>query len=241
MFNQLLLIACICIVVALILYFFYWNRFIAFIIGHAIRILFWNQEDSSIWIEIGRSVIKPGRTSVSYAIKYLGSIHFSLLTGRILLKDVRYYSSNQTIKLVKGQIQWRYWIRRPTSEEELNSVRGEDSKQHLDLFKLGSKALTAKHLSRLWSCRIQLSLQGVEWFLYNRTAAYDGIVEQMEKANRPASRSSSHRKFFSRFPRQGVLFTFIQYIHSAYAFRPKIYPPLFILHLPSGPQFAYHL
>jgi hypothetical protein len=66
-------------------------------------------------------------------IKYLGSIHFSLLTGRILLKDVRYHSSNQTIKLVKGQIQWRYWIRRPTSEEELNSVRGEDSKQQLGL------------------------------------------------------------------------------------------------------------
>jgi len=128
MFNQLLLIACICIVAALILYFFYWNRFIAFIIGHAIRILFWNQEDSSIWIEIGKPVIKPWRTSVSYTIEYLGSIHFSLLTGRILLKDVRYHSSNQTIKLVKGQIQWRYWIRRPTSEEELNSVRSEDSK-----------------------------------------------------------------------------------------------------------------
>jgi hypothetical protein len=239
MFNQLLLIACICIVAALILYFFYWNRFIAFIIGQTIRILFWNQEGSSIWIEIGKSVINPWR--LSYTIKYLGSIHFSLLTGRILLKDVRYHSSNQTIKLVKGQIQWRYWIRRPTSEEELNSVRGEDSKQQLGLFKLTSKVLTARHSSRLWSCRVQLSFQGVEWFLYNRTAAYDGIVEQMEKANRPASRSSSHRRFFSRFPRQGVLFTFFLYIFSAYAFRPKIHLRLFILHLLSGPQFAYHL
>lgn len=152
---------------------------------------------------------------LSYAIKYLGSIHFSLLTGRILLKDVRYHSSNQTIKLVKGQIQWRYWIRRPTSEEELKSVRGEDGKQQLSLFELASKILTAKHSPRLWSCRIQLSFQGVEWFLYNRTAAYDGIVEQMEKANRPASRSSSHRRFFSRFPRQGVLFTFLLYIYLA--------------------------
>lgn len=63
MFNQLLLIACICIVVALILYFFYWNRFIAFIIGQTIRILFWNQEGSSVWIEIGKSVIGPWRAA----------------------------------------------------------------------------------------------------------------------------------------------------------------------------------
>ncbi|KAF8973209.1 hypothetical protein BDZ97DRAFT_665381 [Flammula alnicola] len=166
-FNRLLLIACICIVVALILYFFYWNRFIAFIIGQTIRILFRNQEGSSLWIEIG-------------------SIHFSLLTGRILLKDVRYHSSNQTIKMVTGEVQWRYWIRYPTSEEETNPIRGED----------------AKLSNRLWSCRIQLSFQGVEWFIYNRTAAYDSIVDQIEKTCRPMSRSSSHRRFFTRFSRQ---------------------------------------
>ncbi|KAF8906482.1 hypothetical protein CPB84DRAFT_389294 [Gymnopilus junonius] len=167
MFSHLLLIACICIVVALVLYFFYWNRFIAFIIGHAIRILFWNQERSSVWVEIG-------------------SIHFSLLTGRILLKDVRYHSSNQTIKIVKGQIQWRYWIRKPTSEEEIISVPGEH----------------VKDSSRLWSCRIHLSFQGVECFLYNKTAAYDHILDQLERMNRPTSRTSSHQRFFSRFSRQ---------------------------------------
>lgn len=52
-FNRLLLVACIAIVVALILYFFYWNRFIGFIIGQTIRILFWNQEGASLWVEIG--------------------------------------------------------------------------------------------------------------------------------------------------------------------------------------------
>jgi hypothetical protein len=53
-----------------------------------------------------------------------GSVHFSILTGRILLKDVTYHSSNQTIKVVKGQLQWRYWIRRPTSEEEIGAILG---------------------------------------------------------------------------------------------------------------------
>lgn len=61
-------------------------------------------------------------------VQHPGSIHFSLLTGRILLKDVRYHSSNQTIKIVTGQIQWRYWTRYPTTEEEIESIRGNDSK-----------------------------------------------------------------------------------------------------------------
>lgn len=43
-----------------------------------------------------------------------------------MLRDVRYHSSNQTFRIVKAQIQWRYWIRRPTSEDEIdNSPAGE--------------------------------------------------------------------------------------------------------------------
>lgn len=59
--------------------------------------------------------------------------------------------------------------------------------------------LLANHLS---SCRIQLSFQGLEWFLYNRTAAYDNIIAQMEKASRSTSRASSHG-IFSRSSQQG--------------------------------------
>lgn len=29
------------------------------------------------------------------------------------------------------------------------------------------------------SCRVHLSLQGFEWFIYNRTASYDNILSQM--------------------------------------------------------------
>lgn len=53
MFTRLLLVACICIVIALIIYLFYWNRLFAFIIGQVIRVVYWNQEASSIWVEIG--------------------------------------------------------------------------------------------------------------------------------------------------------------------------------------------
>lgn len=54
---------------------------------------------------------------------FLGSIQFSILAGRILFKDLRYHTSNQTIRLVKGQLSWRYWIRKPTEEDDLRYAR----------------------------------------------------------------------------------------------------------------------
>lgn len=165
MLDQLLLISCICIVVALILYFFYWNRILGFVLGLVFRLLYWNQEGSSSWVEIG-------------------SIHFSLLTGRILLKDVHYHSSNQTIKIVKGQIQWRYWLRRPMTGDELY-VKGDEHQR-----------------SQLPSCRIQITLQGFEWFLYNRTAAYESILAQMEESlGRNISRSTDRNRSSQRLNR----------------------------------------
>ncbi|KAJ7783252.1 hypothetical protein B0H16DRAFT_1877649 [Mycena metata] len=159
-FDRLLLVGCVCLVVALVLYFFYWNRFIAFLLGLGFRVLYWNQGPFSIWLEIG-------------------SIHFSILTGRILFKDLRYHSSNQTIKIVRGSIEWRYWIRRPASGDDISPAPAMgDSKQ-----------------SRSPSCRVQISLQGFEWFLYNRTAAYDAIVTQMgaKLPSRPPSRNTGHQ------------------------------------------------
>ncbi|EMD37359.1 hypothetical protein CERSUDRAFT_114033 [Gelatoporia subvermispora B] len=91
-----------------------------------------------------------------------------MLNGRIMFKDVRYHSSNQTIRIVKGQLSWRYWIRKPAEEEDLSHARvvGEDTNMK------GSTPL---------ACRVHMSLQGLEWFMYNRTAAYDNIVSQLER------------------------------------------------------------
>ncbi|KAJ7218000.1 hypothetical protein GGX14DRAFT_550111 [Mycena pura] len=156
-FDKFLLIGYICVIISLILYFFYWNRSIAFLLGLIFRFLYWNEGPSSIWLEIG-------------------SIHFSILTGRILVKDLCYHSSNQTIKIVKGQIEWRWWIRRPASGRDIAPLRDVDETKQ----------------TRSPSCRVQISLQGFEWFLYNRTAAYDSIVTQMgaKLPSRPASRST---------------------------------------------------
>lgn len=55
MLNYTLLIVSISIVIGLTLYLFYWNRFIGFILSRALRLLFWNQGESSIWVDIGKS------------------------------------------------------------------------------------------------------------------------------------------------------------------------------------------
>lgn len=130
-----------------------------------------------------------------------GSIHFSLIGGRILLKDVHYHSSNQTIKVVKGQVQWRYWIRRPTSEEEIGTRSGEDRMSRCSFLCHPFDAETTdRPPTRSLHCRIQISLQGFEWFLYNRTAAYDNIISQMEGNNlsRPVSGVTGSRQRSSR-------------------------------------------
>ncbi|KAK0212569.1 hypothetical protein DFS33DRAFT_1370154 [Desarmillaria ectypa] len=154
MLDNLVLIACVCIGIASVIYIFYWSRLVAWLLGLVIRFLSWSQGASSIWVSIG-------------------SIHFSLLSGRILLKDIRYHSSNQTVKIVKCQIVWRYWVRKPLLEDEVDSALGSEEQ---------------KPEPRNSLCRIQVSFQGFEWFLYNRMAAYENIISQM------VSKSSAYHK-----------------------------------------------
>ncbi|KAI0058067.1 hypothetical protein BV25DRAFT_1994498 [Artomyces pyxidatus] len=159
MIDYYLLAATIAIIIVLLLYLFFWNKLIGYVIGTAFRVAYWNKGGESTWVHIG-------------------SIHFALLAGRILFKDVRYHSASQTIKIVKGQVSWRYWIRAPTLEEDLQArATGED--------------VDARRGLRPSSCRIHASVEGFEWFLYNRTTAFDNIVSQMQEKE-PASEGRGH-------------------------------------------------
>ncbi|KAK0484381.1 hypothetical protein EDD18DRAFT_1361385 [Armillaria luteobubalina] len=167
--DNLVLIACICIGTATVIYIFYWSRLVAWLLGLVIRFLSWSQGASSIWVSIG--AYSNFTTACKQPIRSLGSIHFSLLSGRILLKDIRYHSSNQTVKIVKCQIVWRYWVRKPLSEDGVDSAIGNEEQK-----------------AEQNPCRIQVSFQGFEWFLYNRTAAYENIISQM------VSKDSTYQK-----------------------------------------------
>lgn len=54
MLNYKLLVVCICIVIALILYIFYWSRLVAYVLGRVFQLLFWSQGESSVWLKIGK-------------------------------------------------------------------------------------------------------------------------------------------------------------------------------------------
>ncbi|KAI0000347.1 hypothetical protein BJV77DRAFT_383016 [Russula vinacea] len=83
MLDASFLVATVLVVITLLFYILYWGRFLALLIGLVFRVVLWNRGGSSAWIQIG-------------------SFHVSLLAGRILLKDFRYHSSNQTFKIVKS-------------------------------------------------------------------------------------------------------------------------------------------
>ena len=53
MLDVVLLVVCICIIIALILYLFYWNRLLGYIFGLVFRLYFWGQNESSVWLDIG--------------------------------------------------------------------------------------------------------------------------------------------------------------------------------------------
>lgn len=87
------------------------------------------------------------------------SLQVSLLAGRIFFGRVRYHGSNETIQIVSGHITWRYWLRK---------VR------HCH----GDKTKLSK--TNEFPSRIKVKLNGLEWFVYNRSPAYDAIWTQME-------------------------------------------------------------
>ncbi|KLO15399.1 hypothetical protein SCHPADRAFT_995885 [Schizopora paradoxa] len=161
MLDVVLLVACVLVALAAVLYIFFWNKLFALILSFVIRLVCWTR--SGIWIEFG-------------------SVHLSLLAGRILLKNVRYHSSNQTFRIVKCQFSWRYWIRTVAEEEDL--VEAESA---------------GKGSNKPHECRIHISMEGFEWFMYNKTAATDAILEHLVSSDPEARRLGTAKSRESTF------------------------------------------
>ncbi|KAG8964186.1 hypothetical protein FRC03_002130 [Tulasnella sp. 419] len=97
--NWLLLVLCSVIVIVASFFLFYWNRLLGWLLGFAIRFLFWKKHN--VWVECE-------------------ACQLSLLAGRIVLKDVQYHSRNMSIKVIKCHITWRYWLWRVRDTEDLS-------------------------------------------------------------------------------------------------------------------------
>ncbi|ORX35037.1 hypothetical protein BD324DRAFT_652754 [Kockovaella imperatae] len=88
------------------------------------------------------------------------SLQISPLAGRIAFRQLDYHSSNISFRALHGHVTFRYWKLRVRQEADSQS--------------------TNRKRNRL-PCRIRIYAEGVEGFVFNRTPAYDGIVERMKQ------------------------------------------------------------
>ncbi|KAL5507471.1 CSF1 [Sanghuangporus vaninii] len=151
MLKVVLLVVCIAVAVGSVIYFFFWNRILGYFLGALLRLALWTQERTAVWVEFG-------------------SFHLSLIAGAIILRDVRYHSSNQSFRIVKVQLNWRWWIRNVAEEEDLAGG-------HLD----GASRTLGKKFGP--HCRIHVTMEGFEWFMYNRMASFENILSQLSGSN----------------------------------------------------------
>ncbi|KAJ4390809.1 Macrophage colony-stimulating factor 1 receptor [Gnomoniopsis smithogilvyi] len=96
------------------------------------------------------------------------ALQISLLGGRIFFTRLRYHGNNETILIQKGYITWSYWqwrVRDVGIESEKDEAKAQAEGKDKRKTKL--------------PCRVNVVLSGLEWFVYNRSGAYESVLEGM--------------------------------------------------------------
>ncbi|KAJ5960947.1 uncharacterized protein N7479_008097 [Penicillium vulpinum] len=143
----------------------YFNRLFANLISYAIRAYTWHYYRAYVDIN---------------------ALQISLIGGRIFFKGIRYHGVNETIFIHGGFITWRYWTR-TVERNDLTGIRRKADLGHHTSRKghaqpprdgtddnLGEQGGIGK--TTKLPCRITINTYGLEWFIYNRTPAYDSIL-----------------------------------------------------------------
>ncbi|KAJ5584376.1 uncharacterized protein N7459_004176 [Penicillium hispanicum] len=166
-FNWFFLLELIVSCILALFFLLYFNRLFATLLSYAIRAYTWHYYRAYVDIN---------------------ALQLSLLGGRIFFKGVRYHGANETIFIHGGFITWRYW-KRKVERTDISSIRRKTAS--LDTSENGrDRPLSGKIGNRNDSlgeqggaekaielpCRISVKVYGLEWFVYNRTPAYDGIL-----------------------------------------------------------------
>ncbi|KAH3675457.1 hypothetical protein WICMUC_002746 [Wickerhamomyces mucosus] len=97
---------------------------------------------------------------------YIQSIKFSLLAGRCTFKNLTIIDKDYTISILHGTLTWRYWI--PTIKRTSKEVNEENFKNSSINQSINSK-LPSRYL---------LELNGLEYFIYNRTLSFENILNE---------------------------------------------------------------
>jgi hypothetical protein len=177
-----------------IFFLFYFNRIFGKLVFYVIRKYTWHQY--RVYIDVQ-------------------ALQFSLLGGRIFFQGLRYHGDNETIFINAGNITWRYWLRKVREidlkrfeKPEKNRSSSEKKQETKD--EGGDKAASDDGpgekggigSSNELPCRIAISLQGFEWIVYNRSPAYDAVVEGMKRQDRARSTGSDTNEDQKQKPSQ---------------------------------------
>ncbi|KAI3335863.1 hypothetical protein F4824DRAFT_462712 [Ustulina deusta] len=132
----------------------YFNRVVASIVSSAIRTYTWHRY--RIYIDIQ-------------------ALQLSLLGGRLFFTGLRYHGNNETIIIQNGHITWSYWLRRVRDAQVYHTKQGSKIDGE-------NAASSTRDRQQKLPCRINIAVSGLEWFVYNRSAAYDSILNAMTNA-----------------------------------------------------------
>ncbi|WAR54812.1 hypothetical protein PtB15_4B430 [Puccinia triticina] len=142
-FNWLFLVESVTIAIVVIFYLFYFNRVLGWLVA-ALCNLYFRKYNYNASVEFE-------------------AIQLSLLSGRVLFRNARYHSINQSLRIVKGHLTCRYWYLRTQGVESDGPVPRERDPD------------SSSTLPHRWL----MAFEGAEWFVYNRTAAFDVILEHL--------------------------------------------------------------
>ncbi|RAL13775.1 putative fermentation associated protein (Csf1) [Aspergillus homomorphus CBS 101889] len=177
-FNWFFLLELIVSCILVLFFLLYFNRLFATLLSYGIRAYTWHYYRA--YVDIRALQISP-------------------LGGRIFFKGIRYHGVNETIFVHGGFITWHYWKRtvrrtdvaglksddRAAERAHESGVAGDADSKTGDRGEQGG----LKHADSL-PCRITAKVYGLEWFIYNRTPAYEGILAGFN----PSDPSSSATK-----------------------------------------------
>lgn len=131
---------------------FYFSRLVGFVLSCVLKISLW----------------KRYKVHVSF-----NAFRISPLGGRITATNVVLSNSDYTISILKFNLTWRYWLLSMIRIAEIFFVSEE---QHGETNGLSSE------LNRKLETSIEILMDGLEIFMYNRKCQYDNIVTTLEKA-----------------------------------------------------------
>ena len=177
-FNWVFLIEYILCGILCLWFLFYFNRIFATLISYAIRLFTWHRFGVYVDIE---------------------ALQISLLAGRVFFKGIRYHGDNETIFIHGGYITWRYWLRKVKKASFIQARKtGKGySRTAVDNDKglaSSSESCASEESDSIRDdnlpCRIEIRVSGVEAFIYNRSPAYDWILESCD--NNGSSTTEAH-------------------------------------------------